>query len=938
MSKTRRFRRKQLTTIITTLVSTIMWSAASSGQSVANEGRDPTVESVVITGSRISRDGYDKPTPVSVLNDEDIKAEAAPSVADFVASLPSVRGSSNASSTSAGLSSGTAGIASLNLRSLGAGRSLVLLDGQRSVVSAATGQIDTNTFPQPLIERVEVVTGGASSAYGSDAISGVVNFILDRDFTGIETGVEYGETSYGDAENVKYNFTFGSPFADGRGHALFSAEHFDIEGIHNETRKWAERGYWAIINPDRTPGAPHYVLSEGVGLSAYTPGGLITAGPLRGTYFGEGGEVGQLNYGQVSGQWMLGGDWQYTNSGQIGTGSLAADEQRDSVFTRASWELTPNISVFAQASWAKYEGMSGYMNQEDRNITIQRDNAFLPEAVRQEMIARDLNTFTLATANVDFGFSGNTNERSTKRYVVGGDGEFDAFGKNWAWDTYYQRGVTDTDELLRPTFHTASLRLATDAVLHPSTGDVVCRSSIADPANGCVPINRFGTGVASADALAYVLDQPYREQRFTQDVAAINFTTNDFEGWAGPVSLAFGAEWRSEEMSGLVDPRFNTGWKFGNYLETHGKYSVKEVFVETVVPLVGTLEFNGAARYTDYSTSGEVSTWKAGLTYAPTEDITLRLTKSLDIRAPNMSEMFATGTARTNSTSINGQPVAFIENLMGNPNVKPEEADTIGAGIVLQPSFLPGAAASIDYYKIQVDGVIQSIHSQLVTDYCVIFGVPRYCNDMIYENGVLTRINTRPENLNRLQSRGVDYELSYTFDAADLPGDLPGEMSIRALLTNYLDNITDDGVTVTDSAGEHIGNTPDWVYRIVARYSFEDWMVNFTVRGVSDGVINSQFVECTSACPAIAPPMYTVNENDIKGRAYLDAYVSKNFMFMDSESEVFLSVKNVFDLDPVVLHDPNAQASVSRPGFQPTNRGLYDVLGRNFRVGVRMQF
>src|SRR5690606_3138175 len=124
---------------------------------------------------------------------------------------------------------------------------------------------------------------------------------------------------------------------------------------------------------------------------------------------------------------------------------------------------------------------------------------------------------------------------------VGANGEFFAFDKSWTWDAYYQKGTTDTDEHMLPTFNTARLRLATDAVFHPDTNAIVCRSSIADPGNGCVPINRFGLGVSSQESLDYVLGRPRRTQEFEQDVAAFNISTNDFEGWAGPISLAFGA-------------------------------------------------------------------------------------------------------------------------------------------------------------------------------------------------------------------------------------------------------------------------------------------------------------------------------------------------------------------------------------------------------------
>ncbi len=915
---------------LSALATTLLVTGVAAAQSVADPAAPPgALEEVVVTGSRIARNGYDTPTPVSVVGHEEIEAEAPGSIADVVISLPSVRGSTTASTSSGSLSNGAAGIAALNLRSLGVGRTLVLFDGQRSVVSASTGQVDTNTFPQPLIDRVEIVTGGASSAYGSDAIGGVVNFVLDKDFTGIKSSVEYGESSYGDDAGRKVEFTSGTPFADDRGHVLFSAEHYDTDGIHYTTRDWAEKGYFGIVNPDKSPGAPHYLVDYNIGISAYTPGGLIVSGPLKGTYFGQGGSVNQLDYGDVSGQWMRGGDWQYTTSGELGTNSLAADDQRDSVFLRSSFMLDGGTEVFGQISSAKYEGWSYYIRPTDRNITIQADNAFLPASVAADMTTLGLTSFTMSTSNADMPASGSNNMRETTRLVLGANGEI---GDGWTWDAYYQKGRTSTDEHELPTFNFARLALATDAVFDGS-GNIVCRSTLTDPANGCVPLDRFGVGVASQDALDYVLGRPERKQEFNQDVAAINFTPPKLDGWAGPIEFAVGAEWRQEEMSGSVEDQYTSGWKYGNYKVTEGKYDVAETYFETVVPLAKTLELNAAARYTDYSTSGGVTTWKTGLVYSPIDAVTLRVTQSHDIRAPNMSELYETGTARTNAVSINGASVPFIQNLQGNPKVLPEEADTLGVGVIFQPGFAPRFATSVDYYDIKIDGVIDFVAAQDVADFCFIYGVQRYCDNLNYVGGVLSTIDLYYENLNSMKARGVDLEASYSLQL-----DQGGDLSFRALATHYIDAITDDGVTAVNEAGSNLTNTPDWVYKLSALYSMKSFRFGLTARGVSDGVINTAYIECASNCPPSVAPNYTINDNSVSGETFFDAYVSKTFKMRSMDGELFLSVKNLMDADPVLVANPASQGSENRPAYLSTNRDLYDVLGRTYKLGMRFKF
>ncbi|MFT4814919.1 MAG: iron complex outermembrane receptor protein [Cyclobacteriaceae bacterium] len=923
-------------TALTGIASSLLFTGIAQAQSTGGD----SIESVIVTGSRIARDGYNTPTPVSVLSSDEIQAEAPGSVADFVMTLPSIQGSTTASTSSGSLSSGQAGIAALNLRALGAGRTLVLFDGQRSVASTAVGRVDTNTFPQSLVERVEVVSGGASAAYGSDAIAGVVNFILDRDYTGFKTQIDVGSVDEYDANSERFVVTAGTDFGGGQGHILFSGETYNQDGIHYTTPGWAKNGYFGIPNPayggSGSTGEPQYIVQDGIGISTYTPGGLIVDGPLRGTYFGDGGSVEQLTFGDIGGQWMVGGDYEYTTSGMLGTNSLRSDEKRDSLFGRASWQLTSEMEVYAQGSYAAYEGDSFYINPTDRNFMIQNDNAFLPTAVRQSMADAGITSFRMSTSNQDFPASGSNNVRETTRFVLGLDSSFELGSQEFEYSAYYQRGITNTDEHQNPTWFTANLRAATDAIVDPTTGDIVCRSDLA----GCVPINRFGTGVVNQDGLDFVLGRPRREQDLQQDVAAINFTTGGIEGWAGDISLAFGAEWREETLDGFVDPKFNSGWKYGNYKVTEGEYDVAEAYVETVVPVISDmLEFNGAVRYTDYSTSGGATTWKGGLTFTPIDDVTVRVTQSKDIRAPNLSELFDAGTARSNSVAIGGASTPFVQNLQGTPTVGPEEADAFGFGVVYQPSFLPGLALSVDYYDIEVDGVIGFLGAQDVADACLLQGRTEYCDNLRYDGaGVLQFIDLEYENLTSLISEGYDIEASYNFALGDLIGNAPGDISLRYLATNYVEDTTDDGVTTNNRAGENIGSTPDWVHRFTARYSLDTWSFNLTGRGHSDGLIDNDFIECSINCPVSGSVARTINENDIDGEWFFDLYAAKDFSFGDSEAQVFLSVKNMFDTDPVLYALPLSQGSENRPAYLPTNRNLMDVLGRTMRLGVRMEF
>ncbi|MDF0541721.1 TonB-dependent receptor [Sphingobium sp. H39-3-25] len=938
---------------------------------------------ITVTGSRIVRDGYDAPTPVSVISTKELKAEAPANISDFVNTLPAVRGSGTSSNSNGALSNGAAGINSVNLRNLGANRTLVLFDGQRSVASTTTGQVDVNTFPQALIERVEVVTGGASSAYGSDAVSGVVNFILNKKFTGFTTEFEHGVTTYGDAPNYKISATGGKTFADGRGHIILSGEYFSQKGVQTIDRDWNDSGYFLVNNPayraanctdssTSTACYPEYLITAGAGTGTFSPGGLVTSGALRGTYFGNidpatgRATVNQLAFGQTSGQWMVGGDYKIASEGHAGSATLQPAETRRSAFGRLSYEFAPAIEVYGQFAYSRYSGQSYYQQTPTTGVAIQRDNAYLPDSVRAAMVANNLTSISIGTSNVDLGQQGSDNTREVFRYVAGASGEFGVLGSNWKYDGYFQYGKTKTHEMLTNAWNLARMTLATDAVFAPAgnaagiaAGTIVCRSTLTNPGNGCVPLNRIGVGGASSAAINYVMydgAQPTREQKLTQKVGALSFSTNDlFSLPAGPVSLAFGGEWREEAVSGFVDPlyqpRVTNGvtsgtWIYGNYLPTFGKYNVKEAFVETIIPIFKGMDFNGAFRATDYSTSGTVTTWKTGLTWQVIPDIKLRGTVSRDIRAPNLQELFAAGTGRTNTVNVPrpGSPNGiatdqFNESTVGNRSLKPEVARTYGAGVVLTPTFLPGFAFSADYYKISLKGAISSLTAQQLVDQCYNDGNTNSCSFISTTGGrgvvtpglAITSIEIVPFNFVGIKTQGIDFEASYRREVG------PGNLTLRALASYAIDLKTNNGVAaVTDSAGQNSGSLPDWTYRFSAGYDLQSGLgVQLIARGVSSGVYDNNYVVCTADCPASTTDYRTINYNKIDGAFFFDMNTSYNFDISGAKTEVFLSVRNIFNKDPVlVANGPNGN---NTPAYPQTNRALYDVMGRVFRMGLRVK-
>lgn len=930
-------------------------SASAQGQTEDSGG----LEEITVSASRVMRDGFEAPTPVMVLGVEEMQATPSANLAEFVNQIPSVVGSVSPQNSNTSISSGGAGVNAINLRNMEAVRTLVLLDGQRSVGSLLNGTVDVNTFPQALVERVEVVTGGASAAYGSDAVSGVVNFILDKDFTGVKADLDYGQTTYGDDEGWKASLAFGTPFAGGRGHVLISGEAADRAGILHARRDWNNDGWYQINNPAYEVvngvgnGEPERLIANNAALSLATYGGLITANPgtpttanmLRGIAFGPGGVPYQFAYGdQVKDPWMIGGQWEANqfNDRQ----ALNAAEERQGVFTRVSYGITDNVNLFAQASWnyVDSEGITGVQFNQG-NVIIRADNAFIPDSVAQTMQANAITQFTMGTMNADLPLRRTDNSRTVTRYVVGADGTFDMLGDEWNWNAYYQNGTSETSETARDITNNARLALATDAVRDPVTGAIVCRSTRdIDPNNGCVPFNRLGIGVNNQAALDYIIGHPHREQEFTQDVAAVAVTGEPFSNWAGPVSLAFGVEHRREEVTGFVPEGDSAGWFVGNYLPSFGKYNVTEGFIETVVPLANdlpfaeSLELNAAVRATDYSTSGYVTTWKVGATWSPIEDIRFRVTRSRDIRAPNLQELFQAGGSNTNNVIDpfnNDVSVQYTGFQTGNLDLIPEEADTLGVGIVLQPRFLPGFSASVDYFNIELENAIDTVAAQDIVDRCF-EGAQSFCDAItrgISPGGasIITQIRISPFNFVELVARGVDMEASYRLPAG------PGDLTFRALATHYLKRYENDGESEpTDTVGSNSGNgPPDWVYRASISYDIEPVRLTLTGRGVSSGVYDTSFIECTSGCPTSTVTNRTINNNQIDGAFYLDANVAYRFQTGgDSEIEAFFNVRNLTNKDPAIVAAGPAGSSYGTISANPT---LYDQLGRIYRAGVRIR-
>ncbi|GAA0532751.1 outer membrane receptor protein involved in Fe transport [Rhizomicrobium palustre] len=901
------------------------------------------IETVTITASRVISDAANSPTPLTVLGAEDIELKAAVNIADQIGLLPALAATSNPRNTASNISGGIAGISALNLRGLGQTRTLVLLDGQRLPAATLSGWIDINTIPSGLIKRVDVVTGGASAAWGSDAIAGVVNFVIDKNFTGLKGEVLGGATTYGDDPTFKASLSAGTSFAGGRGHVLLSAETWYNGGLTGLPRSWY-RGSKQLYNPayTATNGQPQILVRQNVGYTTIAPGAIVTSGPMRGLYFGANGAPAQLNYGSlVSDPFMVGGDWKYTDFGKDPQ-DLDPEITHQSAYGRVSYDVTNGLELYGEFTFSHaHSKISGTPYFSFGGLTIQRDNAFLPASVSASMSQLGLNSLTVGSWNADMGPLQSQTDHTLYRYVVGAKGVLQILGSEWSWDIYGNRNVSEFyDASLEPI--KANYAKAIDAVIGPN-GAIVCRSSLATPGDGCVPLNILGTGVASQTALNYVMGNSNINAHITQSVVSGTVRGEPISTWAGPVAVAAGVEYRRESEGGRSDPlSLTNGYWAGNYKPITGSYDVTEGFMEVLVPLLqdGFLskswDLNAAVRATNYSTSGYVTTWKVGTTYAPFEDVKFRLTKSRDIRAANLSELYTPGAAATTTLSdpfLGNKSYTVLQLTTGNPTISPEKADTFDIGAVLSPQFLPGFSASADYWDIDIRGAISTLSASTTVNQCYL-GNQALCGNIVRDgSGQMTQVYLRPINLAKRLARGLDFEANYQIAVSDISPELgEGQVSLRALVTHYLKSVTDDGISgVTSSLGVNSGGVPHWLYSARLTYASGPVTLSLTGRGVSAGVLDPSYVECSANCPASTAAHRTIDNNSIDGTFAIDT----SFAYEVSEPvQMFLNVDDITNEVPAQVANGISIGSAQRG----VSNYYYDLIGRSFRAGVRFKF
>lgn len=980
---------------------------------------DTDVEEITVTGSRIRQtSGMQTPVPVTAVTITELQAyKPEATISEQLDQLPQFF--STQSAQRGGVISGSSGGSFVNMRGIGGNRTLILLNGSRVVPNDRTSQVNVDVFPTALVSNVEVVTGGASAAYGADALAGVVNFILDREFEGLKITSSTGINEVGDGQNWNASIAGGKQVSD-RVHLIGSIEGRRIKQIDREmsaqSGQWSSFQRWGhVTNPawraTDPPGTnPQRLTLPYVHSTAHTPTGLINqpgSSLNRMTFSEDGQSIRPFRLGDVSSvsgagstQSQSGGPEAFLADLSFNAGPFGNEVQQESVFAGIKFDVSDRLSLYGDVilstTQSNYDNRPGIPHlQTPWQATIFAENPFIPDSVRQVMQQEGLTSLRIEKLGQPKGIADfNSNEsqhNEFKMWTANAGFDFDIDG-NWHLNGKYQSGETDRATVIYNEVRLDRLFLAMDAV-RDANGAIICNVQRVNPTpaqlqaavagrtfagqqlmpitrvspigtdnsiRDCKPINIFGVGNNTAEANRYVSDDRIGITNVQQDFAELVIDGELFAGFgAGPVSVAAGLTWRENsfaqhfETNGsdpLDGPPQNApalgirgipaGYTsqstsmlmFGGVPVISGEFDVWEIFGEMNVPLYEAasgnqrLELNLAARSSDYSRSGRIASWKSGLSFEVTEGLRLRGTLSRDVREPSFSELFdLQGTAaQVNDPNLNGTTYQITVQNGGNPDLSPEEADTTTVGVIYQPSFgnwLDGFQMSLDWYEIEVDGLVGSLGVQRIVDECFA-GVTQQCQYVLRDpaSGMVNTVRNVFQNINGAKVSGVDIELGYTMEP-DFFSSEQESLSIRAL-AGYLgeNSQTNLGGVKQDTAGGP--GRPEWTTTVTATYGIGAWDVMLRGRYFDSVLLNNQWVEGRD-----------VDDNVTASNTVWNTALGYNGETASGGTwRASFNITNLFDNEAPIIPSFN-----SRFGTQTVSND-YDVFGRRYQLSLNYNF
>lgn len=957
----------------------MMAQSAYAQQPAAAAKKDEKVDKIEVTGTRIPPPNLEGASPVTVIDAAAIKVDGLVQVENLLNNLPQVFASQGSN-----YSNGATGTATVNLRGLGTARTLVLVNGRRLPPgSPRIWAADLNQIPAALIKRVEILTGGASSVYGSDAVAGVVNFIMNDKFEGVQIDLnqsgynhEQGSSVAGivagraatnpaqfkvpgdksfDGKIFDMSLTLGSAFDGGKGHATAFMGYQKADALLQ-----SERDYSACALGSSAAG----FACGGSGTNAtgrFTPigGGLgvFTIADSNGTARAFNNATDQYNYGPLN------------------FFQRPAERHTFAAFTH--YDVNDKTRVYSEFNFHDDRSVAQIAPSGVFGVLTEAafDNPLLTASIRNQLgltASGQSRLVLVQRRNVEGGPRQDDIRHTSYRAVAGLKGEL---VKNWDYDIYAQRGEVIYQSTYKNEFSIARTALALDVVVDPATGQAVCRAALSGVDPLCVPYNPWRLGAITPQQLAYIQSQGFQKGFTSQSIVGATVSSDlGYMGWKLPgakngVGVAFGAERRSDQLELDADFGFETGdlaGQGGPTIDVGGKIKVKEIFAEVRVPIMegqpmaDYLNLNASARRSDYNTGFTTDTWGLGLEYAPVKDYRFRASATRAVRAPNVVELFSsqglglydndedpcagptptrslaqcqrTGVTAAQYGTIPDNPAGQYNALFGgNTQLKPETADTQTLGLVATP--FKNFSATLDYYKVKVKDTVGTFGATLTLQQCLDTGNPTFCSlitrDQLGSLWALpqARIVDTNQNIGGIQTEGFDIGFTYSMKLDGGWGGLTANMNGTYITKQEIEPIK--GLGKYDCVGLYGPScgtpTPEWRHKLRLSWN-TPWNLDLALTW---RYFDAVLLDRTSSNVLIRGNVNPV-DRELAEQNYLDLSATYN---INKNFTVRAGINNITDRDPPLSAQVGAGA-----GNGNTYPQVYDALGRRIFVNFTAKF
>lgn len=923
---------------------------------------------LVVTGSRIARPELESAMPIGII-DMDIARKAGNTSAYETILRDIAVGPGNGPYNSAPEGQYDGGMATIELRNMGVSRSLTLVDGRRRVSGAASSSaVDINMIPSGMIERIEIVTGGAAAVYGADAVTGAANIITRKNFEGLEISATTGTTENGGGSKSQISLIAGTNFSDDRGSITIGGTWMKNEPIYFHQRYSRNTNISYQTNADNTgpnDGIPDRIIRYNMTNMYLQPNANIFVGGKTHLLAPDGSAyVGEYANGCISGCGTSrdGGDGGFPQS-QYWSDFLIAPVENYSFIGRFDYELADWISYGFRLDYGrtKYDAYRRPYRDDDRltwlngagGATAYLDNPYLPDSFRQIMLGAGLTSTAVRRSYENFGQMTDYSDRQT--LTVGSEFTGTLPG-GFEWEVFWQHGRSTNDIHADNVPIASRLIAARDVIADPVTGDPVCRDEAAR-AIGCVPFNIFSEAPLTAEQRAWMMATRRKHREQKQTLYGGSITGSPFSLPAGAVQAVLGVERREESIHNVDDNGAAPPDKELSHLGTWAPYEpelrasndVSEIYGELVVPLLRDLPFvhrltvEGAYRYSDYSDFDATNTWKIGGTWMPFPELTLRAVKSRSVRVPNFGERYSSRAVQEIGvrdaclqTTYNANPMrekncALLMQQLGvstpylpseigtgyvisggSEDVTPEKSDSFTVGAVWQPAFLPGFDLTVDYWNIKIDNMIAAISQQNILNLCM--DLPsidnQFCDRVVRDDrGYAEGVDQSYMNVSESEAQGIDIGANYRFNLGQ------GRM-IMALRANYLlkfETTTLPGVQTSRIIYDGGYQNPRFRANLFLNYDIGRWDIG----------LNSRFWGSAVNYTNVSDEAY--ENNDLPAKIYNDLNVGWR---MNDAVTLRVGINNLFDVQP-----PYRPRTYYQGGG-----GVYDVYGRYFFGNVNFKF